>query len=196
MRAMIFFALFALAPIAAEAGPWTEKSGVQRRREGTIVSYRARLDGDLLIVEAAHAPGWHTYAMDNVERARKASGKKEPETELPTQIEIKGGLKKEGNWFQTKPKELSNKEILWYTWGFEQVARFAVKVRRAEGSEATIVVRAQACNATSCSMIDDLELRLELGRREPGDASARESSFDLGQLLEVKAPEKEKTGSK
>ena len=51
------------------------------------VSYRARVEGDWLVVEATHEPGWHTYSMDNVIRAReKKSGKMRPETELPTVI--------------------------------------------------------------------------------------------------------------
>ena len=54
------------------------------------VSYRARVEGDWLVVEATYEPGWHTYSMDNVIRAREKSGKLRPETELPTVIHAAG----------------------------------------------------------------------------------------------------------
>ncbi len=35
---------------------WSETAEV-RNREGIVVSYRAKLDGNLLVIEASHAPG-------------------------------------------------------------------------------------------------------------------------------------------
>ena len=51
--------------------------------EETAVTYSARIEGDWLVVEVQHESGWHTYAMDNVERAREATGRDRPDTELP-----------------------------------------------------------------------------------------------------------------
>jgi hypothetical protein len=40
------------------------------------LTYRAKLDGDTLIIEAAIQPGWHTFAIDNERRAaEKRAGK-------------------------------------------------------------------------------------------------------------------------
>ena len=171
---------------------WSETAEV-RNREGIVVSYRAKLDGNLLVIEASHAPGWHTYALDNVERAQKKSGEAKPETELPTRIELKGELKVVGNWLQSKPKDLSQTKIRWYTWGFSDVSRFAVKVERV-GTQATILIHGQACNATSCRMIDGLAISLPLGSKEEFAAKAARTSVDLSQLVEaVSSQEESKT---
>ena len=143
----------------AEASDWSDAQQVVRR-EGIVVTYRAKLDGEMLVVEVKHAEGWHTYSMDNISRARKKTGKEKPETELPTRIAISGGLSVAGDWLQSEPKELSQQEISWYTWGFEDVAVFAVPVRRTGEGNATVTIDAQACNATSCSMVDGLVLTL------------------------------------
>jgi hypothetical protein len=147
-----------IAPLAV-AGDWVESRPVMYRGE-IAMTYRARLAGEWLIVEAKHNPPWHSYAMDNVQRARKATGKATPETELPTHITVSGGLKSVGTWKQTPPKDLSKADIQWYSWGFEGTARFAVKVERTEGAEAVIMVNGQACNATSCSMVRDVKISL------------------------------------
>ncbi len=156
--AAVFLCL--LVPTLAMAGEWVESKPVMYRGE-IAMTYRARLAGEWLIVEAKHSPAWHSYAMDNVERARKATGKQTPETELPTRIAVTGGLKTVGAWKQTAPKDLSKADIQWYSWGFEGTARFAVKVERvADGGEAVITVNAQSCNASSCSMVRDLKIVL------------------------------------
>ena len=80
------------------------------------VSYSARVEGDWLVVEANHEPGWHTYSMDNVVRARERSGKTRPETELPTAITPLDGLTIQGAWRQSPPLDLSTPDIRWYTW--------------------------------------------------------------------------------
>ncbi|MCH7959681.1 MAG: hypothetical protein IID08_06105 [Candidatus Hydrogenedentes bacterium] len=153
------------------------------RREGEVVSYRARLDGDTLLIEVKHAPGWHTYTMDNTERAQKKSGKEKPDTELPTRIEASGGIEIIGPWRQTDPKDLSQEEIEWYTWGFEGTAHFAVQIRRTSDEPVRIRIRAQACNATSCSMIDGLVLDLPA---TPEDSKAPATGrLDLSSLVPV-----------
>ena len=95
------------------------------------VTYLARLEADWLVVEARHEPGWHTYAMDNVARAAEATGESAPETELPTRITPSADVELKGPWRQTEPIDLSDPEILWYTWGFEEPAFFAARVDRA-----------------------------------------------------------------
>lgn len=159
MFAFVATHLILTAGVCAETSGWSESASVVRR-EGEVVSYRARFDGDMLVVEVTHAPGWHTYAMDNTERARKKSGKEKPDTELPTRIEVLGGIEIVGPWQQTDPKNLSQEDIQWYTWGFEGTAYFATRIRRTNDEPARIRVHAQACNAISCSMVDGLPLIL------------------------------------
>jgi len=164
MRAVPFLTgifLILLSPVLM-AGEWSESKEIRQRRSGMVVSYKAKLDGDWLIIEATHGKGWHTYTLDNLERAQKKTGKEKPETELSTVIELSGGLKPVGAWYQTKPKELSTPEIKWYTWGFENVSRFATQVELIDQSATTITINAQACNASSCSMVSDLQLTLDV----------------------------------
>ena len=121
------------------------------------VTYRARIEGDWLVVEALHEPGWHTYAMDNMTRAADATGKTDPETELPTRITPSADLELQGPWRQTEPIDLSDPEILWYTWGFEERSFFAARVERAEAG-AWVAVDAQACTDKLCAMVEDLRV--------------------------------------
>jgi hypothetical protein len=165
--AAIVLAMCALDIAPAFTSDWSDPLTVTRRRQGTIVAYRARLDSGYLLIEVKHGEGWHTYAMDNIERARKKTGKEKPETELPTEINITGGLKTIGPWYQTVPKDLSMTDIKWYTWGFENTAHFAVKVDLIDGPTATITISAQACNATSCSMVDAQTITLNLPESLP-----------------------------
>lgn len=162
----------------ADASAWTEPAPILRR-EGVVVSYRATVAGDTLVVEVTHAEGWHTYSMDNIDRARKRTGKDKPETELPTRIDVGGGLEVVGSWYQTDPKELSQPEIHWYTWGFEGSAYFAAKVRPIDGETATITINGQACNATSCSMVSDLKLEV------PVTGTDASGAFDFSGLVQV-----------
>jgi hypothetical protein len=163
MRVLPFFAgifIMLLSPVLW-AGEWSESKEIRQRRSGVVISYRAKLEGNWLIVEASHGKGWHTYTLDNLERAQKKTGKEKPETELSTVIELSGGLKAVGSWYQSKPKELSTPEISWYTWGFENVSRFATQVELIDDETATITINAQACNESQCSMVSDLKLTLE-----------------------------------
>lgn len=175
-----------LSANAAFAGEWTQETKVIRR--GTIVvSYRAKLEGDVLLVEARHAPMWHTYSMDNPLRAQKATGKERPDTELPTRFEV-SGLELIAPWYQTQPKDMTQKEISWYTWGFEGTARFATKVGRVAGasSEATITINAQACDASSCQMVQNVIVTLPLTNNE-----TKTNANPLEGLVKVAMPNKE-----
>jgi DsbC/DsbD-like thiol-disulfide interchange protein len=155
-------AVLTLLPTIASAADWSEAKELRQRRRGVIVSYRAKLEGRWLVVEAVHGDGWHTYSMDNLERARKATGEDVPDTELPTVIMVSGGLQLAGPWHQSKPKDLTNKEIQWYTWGFEGKVYFAVPIKRTTGDTADITISAQACNESACSMVNDLRITLDL----------------------------------
>ncbi len=177
-----------VAAMDAWAGEWTEPKPSLHRGAITI-TYRARLAGDWLIVEATHAPHWHTYAMDNLQRAQKATGKEAPETELPTRIDVSGGLKAVGAWKQSAPKDLTKLDIQWYSWGFEGTARFATKVERTGGAEAVITVNAQSCDETSCSMVRELKITLPVPATETdGDSAAM-----IKDLVDVASSEKAAT---
>lgn len=162
MLTKIIAAALLLVTCGTYAAEWSDPAEVHRGREGVVVSYRAKLTGDLLQVEVTHAEGWHTYSMDNVVRAQKKTGKDKPETELPTRIAVTGGLVVTDGWHQSKPIELSQEDIQWYTWGFEDKAVFAARVKRGPGATAKVTINAQSCNATSCSMVDGLEISIEL----------------------------------
>ena len=70
------------------AGDWTPE--VEATRAGrTLVTYRAKLDGDVLLVELKAAEGWHTYAMDNKRRATAAlAGKMSLGVEENTEVAV------------------------------------------------------------------------------------------------------------
>src|SRR5215475_3567371 len=69
-----------------------------RRGNLKFASYRAKLAGDVLLVEVTHEPGWHTYALDNLERARKKSSEPLLGIEKSTRIVLSGGLRTVGKW--------------------------------------------------------------------------------------------------
>jgi len=148
--------MMALAVCAgvAEAGGWPE--AVEVRYETTLcISYRARLAGGFLVVQATHQPGWHTYAMDNRQRAEeKLAGQESLGMEAPTEIKVTQGLAVTGPWYQSPPKDLSKPELRWFTWGFDGDAMFVAKVRRSGAGPARIAVRGQACNANLCKQIN------------------------------------------
>ncbi len=125
--------------------------------ENLAVSYAARTEGDWLVVDVWHEPGWHTYAMDNVQRAREVTGKARPDTELPTVITPSPGIELAASWRQTVPTELSQPELRWYTWGFADRSFFAARVLRADPG-GWVQVDAQACTDRLCAMVDGLRV--------------------------------------
>lgn len=164
----------------AWAGDWSGPAHVLYRGD-FAVTYRARVADGYLIVEAKHAAGWHTYSMDNKRRAQEATGKKSPECELPTVIKVGGGLEQAGPWRQSKPKDLSQPEIHWYTWGFEETALFAAPVSSTGDDTAHVTINAQACNASSCQMVQNLVVTVPL---EGGQTGAADVTLD--ELVKVK----------
>ena len=138
----------------AWAGSWTEAVEV-RHDENLCVSYQARLDGPYLVVRAMVEPGWHTFAMDNKQRAeKKLAGKQSLGIDHPTEIVLGEGLEAVGPWYQSPPKDFSRPELRWYSWGFEGQAVFVSKVRRSGKGPARLTIRGQACTETTCKNID------------------------------------------
>lgn len=168
------------AAMDARAGDWSETKPVLYRGD-IVATYRARLAGEWLIVEAKHELHWHTYAMDNVQRAKKATGEESPTTELPTTIVVSGGLETVGGWKQTVPKDLTQKDINWYTWGFEGTARFAIQVKHTSDAPGVITVNGQLCNESLCSMVRDLKIEVPV----TGDDAADEVDGLLDEMVEV-----------
>lgn len=139
---------------AARAQDWTRPVEVTYDQKPCI-SYRARLSGPYLIVEAAPDPGWHTFAMDNARRAaEKLEGRKPLSLDLPTEISVARGLEMDGPWYQSPPRDFSRPELRWYSWGFETRALFVTKVRRAAAGPASIAIRGQVCTETVCKKVD------------------------------------------
>jgi hypothetical protein len=119
------------------------------------VTYRAKWEGDFLVIEAALKPGWHTFAIDNEQRAaEKRAGKPSLGIDQPTQLTPNGGLELAGPWYQSPPKDFSKPQLRWYTFGFENQATFAAKMRRSESGPLQVAIRGQACTETTCKNID------------------------------------------
>ena len=138
----------------ANASGWTEPVEV-RQEENLCLTYQAKLEGSLLIVRAAIEPGWHTFAMDIKKRAdEKLAGKASLGIERGTEFQLSGGLATVGPWYQSAPKDFSKPEIRYFSWGYEQQAIFAAKVRRTGAGPVRIAIRGQACTNTTCKNID------------------------------------------
>ena len=160
-------------------GDWTNPVEVRHDLQ-KCVSYRARLTGDLLLIQATHEAGWHTYAMDNKVRAQeKLAGKKSLGIDRPTEIVLAEGLELAGPWYQSVPKDLSKPELRWFTWGFEGQALFVTRVRRAGAGPANVTIRGQACAESTCKNID-LAISVPLG------GSTGRSDIDLKSLVQVR----------
>lgn len=142
------------------AGEWSAPVEANSRDGTPLVSCRARIAGEYLLVEVRAADGWHVYAMDNEQRAKEAlAGKMSLGVEQNTEIVVTGGLEQFGDWFQSEPADFSQPELRWYSYGFEGASLLASRVRRNGGKSANITVRAQACDSATCISV---EAQLEL----------------------------------
>jgi hypothetical protein len=143
-----------LAAITVFAAEWSAPAEV-RHDDKPVLQYKARWTGEYLVVQAAIQPGWHTFAMDNkIRQQEKLAGRQSLGLEMPTQVRISKGLETSGPWLQSDPKDFSNPDIQWYTWGFENEATFAVKARPSGPGPAAVNVRGQACAESICKNID------------------------------------------
>ena len=123
--------------------------------ETICLKYQARIDGDVLLVRAQIAPGWHTFAMDNKVRAtERLAGKRSLGQDKPTSIAVSGSVTLTGSWYQSEVKDFSKPEQNWFSWGFENEVVFAVKVARAAGGEAVLVMKGQTCSESTCKNIE------------------------------------------
>jgi hypothetical protein len=174
--------LIAARAWAAQPGDWS--AAVEVRHEDELcVAYQARLDGGFLVVRAAVGSGWHTFAMDNKQRAEeKLAGKPPLSIDRSTEITPATGLKTVGPWYQSPPQDFSRPELRWFSWGFDRQALFAVKIRRLGAATARLALRAQACTQTICKNIDvTLALPLANSNRQAGP-----SSIDFKTLVQVR----------
>jgi hypothetical protein len=176
--AFLFSFSFSLAG-AILGGDWTSPVEV-RHDVQKCVSYRARLSGEFLVIQATHEAGWHTFAMDNKLRAQeKLAGKRSLGIDGPTELVVTQGLELVGPWHQSVPKEFSKPELRWYSWGFEGQALFAAKVRLVGSGPASVAVRGQACSDTTCKNID-------LAISVPLSGPAGKSDIDFKSLVQVR----------
>ena len=152
MKAALFFLLAVTA--LAQPGGWTQAVEV-RHDDNLCVAYQAKLDGQFLVVRARLEPGWHTFAMDNKQRAdEKLAGKPALSADRPTDITMTGALEPVAPWYQTPPKDFSRPALRWFSWGFEREALFVTRIRRSGAAPAKLTLRGQACTETICKNID------------------------------------------
>ncbi len=177
--ALIFFGIATKGPTYAT--DWTEPVEI-RQEAKRCVSYRARLDGQFLVVQATHEKDWHTYAMDNTQRAQeKLAGRKSLGIDRPTEIGLSEGLQLNGPWYQSPPKDFSKPDLRWFAWGFEGRALFVAKVRPSGKGPARIAIRGQACSQTTCKYIE-LEMSVPLPKTNSEGVT---SEIDLRNLVQV-----------
>ncbi len=135
--------------------------------------------GEFLVVQATVEPGWHTFAMDNKQRAEeKLAGRESLGIDAPTEIKVTQGLEAAGPWYQSPPKDFSKPDLRWFSWGFEEQAVFVTRIRRSGAGPAQIAVRGQACTETICKQID-VAIPLPLG-------AAGRPDIDLKALVRVR----------
>jgi hypothetical protein len=166
----------------SRAGEWTEPVEVRHELK-RCVGYRARLSGQFLVIQATHEAGWHTYAMDNKQRAQeKLAGRRSLGIDRPTEIRLSEGLELAGPWYQSPPKDFSKPELRWFSWGFEGQTLFVTKVRRSGAGPARIAVRGQACTEATCKDID-LTISLPLAGTR---SEAAPPDIDFKALVQVR----------
>jgi hypothetical protein len=168
-----------MAGAAAQAASDGSVAVEVRQDETLSLTYRARLEGEYLVVRAAVEPTWHTFAMDNQKRAdEKLAGKPSLGIDRPTSIAVTGGLAVAGPWLQSEPKDFSKPELRWFSWGFEKQAVFAAKVKRGAGAAGKIAIKGQACTETVCKNID-VSMSLPAGKPAA-------TSFSTAGLVQVR----------
>jgi hypothetical protein len=176
-----FVAVWMALTVSAVAADWTQPVDVLFEDQ-KCVTYRARLSGDTLIVQARVHPPWHTFVMDNRQRAaEQLAGRRSLGIDLPTEIRVTGGVETLGPWHQTPPKDFSDPGMRWFSWGYDGEALFAAKVRRSGEGPARIAIRGQACTNAVCRNID-VEISLPLPNKAPDD----DTPFDLTSLVRVR----------
>ncbi len=142
-----------LAASLASAADRSQPAEV-RHEDALVISYTARVDGPYLVVHANVAPGWHTFALDNVRRVQeKLAGKPALSMDRSTEITVTGA-QTEGPWLQSPPKNFSRPELRMFSFGFDREGIFAAKLHRANIKTMALRIRGQACTETVCKNID------------------------------------------
>ena len=162
------------------AGSWSAPAEATDAAGNALVTCRAKLSGDHLVVEVRAIEGWHVYAMDNQRRAKEAlAGRMSLGVEQDTEVRVSGGLEVVGDWYQTQPEDFSQPELRWYSYGFEGTSTLAARVERTAGESASVSVRAQACDSESCVAVEaDLSVPL---------ADAADEQFSTDGLVPVRS---------
>jgi hypothetical protein len=161
MKVLATILVLIVSPLLSAS--WSETETVAIGLEA-CVSYRAKLAGGYLIVEATPQDGWHTFAMDNELRSTEAlAGKMSLGIDGPTEISVSGGAKVAAGWLQSEPEDYSKPELRWYSWGYGQPAIFAAKVEG--GGPAVVAVRGQTCSEDKCKNVE-----IELAVPASGDS--------------------------
>ena len=152
MRMTMRTTLF-LCVSVARAAEWSQPAEV-RHEDALVISYTARVDGPYLVVRAKVGPGWHTFALDNVQRVEeRLAGKPALSMDRSTEITVTG-VPVEGRWSQSPPKDFSRPELRMFSFGYDRDLVFAAKVRTAGAGSAKLRIRGQACTETVCKNID------------------------------------------
>ncbi|WP_386818247.1 Trx7/PDZ domain-containing (seleno)protein [Luteolibacter algae] len=156
---------------------WSETAYLSSGKE-KAVGYRAAVVGEYLLVQARHFADWHSFAMDNAARLK---GRKivEGNQELPTEITIDQEIK--GGWLQTEPTDFSDPEMHWFTWGFQGVSYFAVKLATPEQA-VKVNISAQACRDDICAGAVGLELEVPASPAKQVSPMTREILDELTPL--------------
>ena len=137
----------------AFANDWSQPAEV-RHDDALVISYTARVDGPYLVVRANLQQGWHTFALDNVQRVEeKLNGKRALSMDRSTEIAVTG-IQIEGPWHQSPPKDFSRPELRMFSFGYDREAIFAAAIRPAGAASAKLRIRGQACTETICKNID------------------------------------------
>ena len=179
-RRVALSALLAARAWAAQPGDWSEAVEV-RHEDDLCVAYQARFDGAFLVVRATLGSGWHTFAMDNKQRAEeKLAGKPALSIDRSTEVSPSSGIETVGPWYQSPPKDFSRPELRWFSWGFDRQALFVVRVRRLGAATRRLALRGQACTETICKNID-VTIMLP-----PAHSTANPSVVNLKSLVQVR----------
>jgi DsbC/DsbD-like thiol-disulfide interchange protein len=149
---MIRIIPFLFASLAL-AGDWSQSADV-RHEDALVISYTARLDGPYLVVRAKIGQGWHTFALDNVQRVEeKLAGKPALSMDRSTEIAVTG-VAVAGPWYQSPPKDFSRPQLRMFSFGYDHDVVFAAKIRTTGAGSAKLRIRGQACTETVCKNID------------------------------------------
>ena len=179
MKGFLLAAIVMLVAAQGLAGDWSRAATANARDGSALVTCRSRLAGDFLLVELRPADGWHVYAMDNEQRAKEAlAGKMSLGVEQNTEVLVDGGLEVVGDWYQSRPRDFSQPELRWYSYGFEGTSLLAARVTRGDSESARVTVRAQACDSASCITVE-AEMEVSVAGADNGD-------FDPNGLVPVR----------